>query len=1012
MVLRHLEVIYPWAFGLLAVLLPVVLWATWRTFDPMRGARKALVMVVRVLVVVLAVGGLASVRWWRQEPEKRICVMAVVDVSRGVPDEAIEKVLPQVEELLGKADADHEAGLIVFGGDAKVAITPGAKVETGSVKKAIAEVRGGKGGVAIDGTNIERALDLAMGVFPPGYGRRVVLFTDGNATDGDALGKVHRCRGLGIDVSTVAMADELGTFDVAVTSVSVPTRIVPGVGFDVNVQVAARAAGDATLALYRNGYLLEERKLSLAAGGHNEVFRQRLDEPGLFLYRAKISCKRKQATLANDTAFAFTRLKTGEKVLVLGESDVEARHLMGALREGGMICEFRTADGAPENLPDLLDFDAVVLNNLRASSLNSSQQRLLRDYVELFGGGMVVIGLDGVGGYAGTPVEDALPVVCGAERLNTISTSVVVIADTSPSLTLADAQDAAAGDKSASRPEIIRRTAKQILSGLSERDYFGLVGFASPKYSPKWVVRPQKVYDRAKMDAEIDAHLQTSPVFPDPQALASLVQRMAAPSSPMPPEQLAKEIEKLLDPRHLPHLAARPFMAFVRDKLHATKEAINPEEITQAVERLIEPNAFLGGSDAYPSIARAVTELQQRETARKSIILLTDGYLVSGEKQNDTTNGTKRTGEEPANRGQDDSSKKRPTQGVAYDRLAGELAADGITISTIALKQADANTSLLENISRWGIGQTYRLSDPAEFAAQFKKELEAASKPRVMEFGFQARKMTDSPLVRGVDVASAPQLFGYVRSAAKLGATNVLAAGPDFEPLLATWDFGAGRTAVFTSDAQDRWASLWVKDWGQGYNRLWSSVMHGVCEKPVDRRILPQLDVHGQHVELAVDFVDGSNRFLNGEKLTARFYWLGEEGYVFSRTAMEEVPLLQKAPGKYVCEYKAPEKGIYVARVGGAGPRDVAAVGFVVSLLAEETTLAADEGTVNALAAAGGGNVNGKPDQWMSLGGKMREQVGDVSQWAMMLAAVLFAMDVVLRRWPAVAGLLKKREAA
>jgi len=999
-----LEVIYPWVFLLLAVVLPVVGWIVWRTFDPMRGARKWLVLTVRVTVVTLAVVGLAGVRWWRQEPEKKICVLAVVDVSRGVPEEAIEKVLPQVEELLSKADEQHEAGLILFAGDAKVAIAPTAHVESGRAKNAIAKARKSGGGVNLDATNIEAALDLAMGVFPAETGRRVVLFTDGNATDGDAMGKVHRCRELGVDVSAVVMSHDAGPFDLAVTSVSVPTRVQPGLGFDVKVQVAARAASDAILTLYRNGYLLEERKLSLAAGGHKEVFRQRLDEPGMFLYRAKVSCQKKQATLDNDTAFAFTRLKTADKVLVLGESDVESRYVMAALRGGGIVCEFRTADGAPEDLPDLMDFDAVVLNNLRASSLNASQQRLMRDYVELFGGGLVVIGLDGVGGYAGTAVEDAMPVVCGVERLDKITSSVVVIADTSPSLVLADADDAAAGKGGVSRPEIIRRTAKQILAGLTEKDYFGVIGMGSSKYAPKWVVRPQKIYDRAKIEAAIDEHLQTKPVFPDTEALAGVIERMAAPAMKLPPEQLAKEVEKLLDPRRLPHLAARPFMAFLRNQLKATKNAINPDEITQAVERLIEPNAFLGESNAYPSIARAVTELQQREAARKSIIMLTDGYLTGGERRDDSANSQD---------GNADATPKRKTMsGVLYDRLAGELAADGITLSTIALKQADANTVLLENIARWGNGQSYRLDNPAAFAEQFKNELESMSRPRVMEFGFRARKVSDSPLIRGVNVASSPQLFGYVRAAAKLGAKSVLAAGPDFEPLLATWDFGAGRSAVFTSDAQDRWASLWVKDWPQGYNQLWGSVLHAVCEKPMDRRIMPQLEVRGQHVELSVDFVDASNRFLNGEKLKASFYCLGDEGYAFSRTAVDEVLMTQKAPGKYTCTYNAPQKGIYIVRVQGEGQRDIATAGFVVSLLAEETTLTADDSAVNALAAAGGGKVDSTADRWMNMVGKTREKAMDVSHWAMILAAILFVVDVLLRRWPAVTGLLKKREAA
>jgi hypothetical protein len=270
-----------------------------------------------------------------------------------------------------------------------------------------------------------------------------------------------------------------------------------------------------------------------------------------------------------------------------------------------------------------------------------------------------------------------------------------------------------------------------------------------------------------------------------------------------------------------------------------------------------------------------------------------------------------------------------------------------------------------------------------------------------MEFPFRARKVGESPMLRGVNIELSPQLFGYVRTAPRLGARNLLAVPPDYEPLLSSWEFGAGRAAVFTADAQEHWASLWVRDWPQGFNQLWSSAMHALCERPVGRRLVPQLDVSGQHVKLNVDFVDESNSFLNGEPLTARFYFLGEEGYIFSRTAVEEFPMTQAAPGRYTCEYRAPERGIYIARIAGSGPRDVAAMGFVVSLLAEETTLSADEAALKRWAVAGGGALGGTPEDWMNERTKTRESAVDLSKWAVILAALVFAVDVVLRRWPA-----------
>ena len=932
--MNHIELGHPWALVLAAAMLPAA-WFIWRTYDPMRRARKIAVLAARLLVIALVVVGLASVRWVHPTPHERLCVLAVLDVSRSVSDASLADAMPRLDELFARAEPKRSVGLIVFGGDARVAIPPRSEAPAEDVRKAVEAARLPQGGVNVEATNVERAIDLAMATFAPGAGRRIVLLSDGNANDGQAQAKLARCRDGGIEVCVVPLSQEHAPFDLAVTGVSVPTDIQSGAGFDVTVRTAARAEAAATLALYRSGYLLEERKVVLPAGRHDEVFRQRLDEPGLYLYRARLTTDRKQSSLDNDAAYAFTRLRTSLKILVLGEAETEAARLLSAIREGGMACEFRGADAAPERLSDLLDFDAVVLNNLRASSLDGPRQRMLRDYVELFGGAMLVVGLDSSGGYDGTPIEEALPVVCGLSRLGNVSSSVVVIADTSRSLVLADADErhATMGPMteaaSISRPEIIRRTAKQIVAGLGERDTFGLIGFGSEMYSPRWVVRPQKVYDRKKIEWNIDNHLLTAPRFDDPQALADLVARMAKPTETVPPDQLARDIEAIADPQHLPHLTAKTLMPYLRNKLKISNQAVNPDELAGAVEKLMEPNAFLARSNAARSVQRAVGELKARQSASKRIIMLTDGYLEGGDK-NSAAPGPGKASAPPKD---NPAAAAKPSGGgdVDYERLAGQLAADGITISTIALKYDDANQRLLTGVARWGLGREYSLADPAAFVEQFRKEIESIGKPRVMEFPLRAEKAADSSLVRGVDVPVAPQLFGYVRTAPKLGARNVLVVPPDYEPLLATWDFGAGRTAVFTSDAQPRWASLWIRDWPQGYNRLWGSVLQSLCERPPDRRLLPQLNVKGPEIDLAVDFLDEANRFLNGQSVKARFYFLGEDGYVFSRASADEVTLTQECPARCLslpCAPKRPVHGSHrrqrPARGGGDGVRRVA----------------------------------------------------------------------------------------
>src|SRR5262249_26854165 len=67
------------------------------------------------------------------------------------------------------------------------------------------------------------------------------------------------------------------------------------------------------------------------------------------------------------------------------------------------------------------------------------------------------------------------------------------------------------------------------------------------------------------------------------------------------------------------------------------------------------------------------------------------------------------------------------------------------------------------------------------------------------------------------------------------------------DPLFVRWQYGLGRTAVFTSDAKNRWAVNWVT-W-PGFDRFWTNVF---------RDLLP----HAPHTETAADFDRASNELV------------------------------------------------------------------------------------------------------------------------------------------------------
>ena len=78
-----------------------------------------------------------------------------------------------------------------------------------------------------------------------------------------------------------------------------------------------------------------------------------------------------------------------------------------------------TLDGFPKTYEELNQFKVLIIGSLESSALSKTQMEFVRRFVKE-GGGLMMIGGElsfGPGGYGGTPVEEALPVVCGRENI-------------------------------------------------------------------------------------------------------------------------------------------------------------------------------------------------------------------------------------------------------------------------------------------------------------------------------------------------------------------------------------------------------------------------------------------------------------------------------------------------------------------------------------------------------------------------------------------------------------------
>jgi Ca-activated chloride channel family protein len=161
-------------------------------------------------------------------------------------------------------------------------------------------------------------------------------------------------------------------------------------------------------------------------------------------------------------------------------------------------------------------------------------------------------------------------------------------------------------------------------------------------------------------------------------------------------------------------------------------------------------------------------------------------------------------------------------------------------------------------------------------------------------------------LVKGL--GSVPPLYGLVLTskkkdpkvqmpiAAQTGKDGIL------DPVLAHWQTGLGRAAVFTGDAHNKWGAEWVKS--TSYSKFWAQVVRGVARPPMSTDFDIQTTQSGGKGKIVVEAIDKENRFLNF--LTFAGTVLGPDN--------KEIPvrLVQTAPGKYEAEFDTAIAGNYV----------------------------------------------------------------------------------------------------
>lgn len=477
--LLHLEFARPTLLLGLLVLPWLIYW--WRrSLVDLPFAQRCLSLAVRSLLALCLVLALAGLNWLKSTQQQFVVV--AVDRSASVGREA-RAVADRYVQTLRQAAQGQSLAMVEFAEQpGPVTSLTGSAAPANESADAPATEQPDRPPPDALGTDLAAAVELAAAVIPPAFVPQIVLLTDGHATRGNVLQATLASR---VPISTVPLPapDEP---EVQLAAVQAPASVREGEPFSLEVAVNTNQNESADIEIFRDGVRLDtgpSAQVTLQPGENRFRFSQQLLDQRRATFQVRVSARRD--TRADNNTASTLVATSGLPQLLLIDSDLQQTDsLRFALEEQSIRVTVRPADGLPDSLAQLQNFDAVMLSNVPATALTLRQMETLRSYVQDLGGGLLMIGGDqsfGLGGYADSPLEEILPLRTDFEK-----------EQEKPSLALMLLIDRS-GSMGGQKLELAKDAARAAVELLGPEDQIGVIAFDDQPY---WISQLHPAADK------------------------------------------------------------------------------------------------------------------------------------------------------------------------------------------------------------------------------------------------------------------------------------------------------------------------------------------------------------------------------------------------------------------------------------------------------------------------------------------------------------------------------------
>ncbi len=324
------------------------------------------------------------------------------------------------------------------------------------------------------GRSLQRTAEELAGLPVSG----IVLVTDGADTSREPMADAIRAlKSAGLPVFAVGLGRETLDKDVQIGRVDPPASVLMGATLvaEVVVSQSGYAGRSVPLIVEDEGQVVASQDVTLPPDGEPSTVRVRftLAEPGPRVLSFRVGAQDGEQVTQNNARQALVTVKDRrERVLyVEGEPRFEMKFLRQAAAGDAnlqVVMLQRTADrkflrldidapedlagGFPKTRDELFAYRGLVLGSIEATAFTADQQRMIADFVNQRGGGLLALGgrrAFAEGGYAGTAVADVLPVLledakAAAEFVEEIKVSPTRLGQTHVATQIADTEQLSA----------------------------------------------------------------------------------------------------------------------------------------------------------------------------------------------------------------------------------------------------------------------------------------------------------------------------------------------------------------------------------------------------------------------------------------------------------------------------------------------------------------------------------------------------------------------------------------